>query len=351
MLALLAGLLALAAFVPITADDPAAGAFSPPPAAAAASRGEDVDFYDRVIARLRAGEPYYGFIVPEQRRAGYPVRPGLTVRLPTLAVIQAALGPGGTRLAAGLLLAVLAAAWWRRLGTPPDQPRLAACIALLAGSALALNPAYLSVHELWAGLLIALALALYRAPGQDRPRRPAEWLPALAVLALALAIREHVLPFVLLLAALAWWRKSLAEAWAWTALAALFALGLALHLQAVSLHVLPSDPASPSWLAFRGLPGILSPVVLSTGLHVLPHWLAGPLVVLAFAGWAGWNTPTGRLGTAVLAGYFLAFAVAGRPANFYWGLLLAPTLFIGLAFAPAAAKALFRAAFPRYCPK
>lgn len=343
-LALLALLLALAALVPITAEDPAPGvaAAAATPPATAGARGADVDFYARVAARLRGGEAYYDFIVAEQRAANYPVRPGLTVRLPSLALLTAALGPVGIRLAAlGLLLAVLAA-WWRRLGAQ----RVTGCAAVFAGAALALNPDYLVVHELWAGLLIALALALYRPPSGG-PRALTDWLPALLAGALALAIREQTLPFVLLLGALAWWRGSRGEALAWTALTALFALVLAAHLSAVAPHVLPGDPPSPSWLTFRGLAGIVSPVVLSTGLHLAPHWLAGPVVVLAFAGWIGWATPTGRLGAVLFLGYAALFAVTGRPSNFYWGMLLAPGLLLGLAFAPAAVKSLFRTAFAR----
>lgn len=340
-LGVLALLLVLAALAPITAVDPSATVASTAPAAAGV-RGADVDFYGRVVARLRAGEAYYDFIVAEQREAGYPVRPGLTVRLPTLAGMTAVLGPLGTRLAAlGLLLAVLAA-WWRRLG----PRRLTGCAAIFAGSALALNPEYLVVHELWAGLLITLALGLYRPPAGE-PRTVSDWLPALLAGAVALAIREHSLPFVLLLTALAWWRGSRSEALAWTILLALFILALAAHLCAVAPHVLPGDAPSPSWLTFRGLAGVVSPVVLSTGLYALPHWLAGPVVILAFAGWTGWTSPTGRLGAVLFLGYAILFAVAGRASNFYWGMLLAPGLFLGLAFAPAALKSLFRAAFAR----
>lgn len=343
-LAVLVLLMGLAALVQITAEEPTSATATAP--ATVGARGSDVDFYGAVVARLSAGESYYGFIVAEQREAGYPVRPGLTVRLPTLAVIEAALGPLGTRLSAGALLLAVLGAWWVKLSGEPGPRRLAACAAVLAGSALGLNPEYLLVHELWAGLLISLALALYRPPS-GAPRPLSAWLPALLAAALALAIREHALPFVLLLTALAWWRGSRSEALAWTALIAAFLLALAAHLHAVAPQILPSDPASPSWLAFRGLAGVISPVVLSTGLHLFPHWLTGPLVVLAFAGWAGWASPTGRIGTVLLLGYAVLFAVAGRPNNFYWGMLLSPALFAGLAFAPGAVKWLFRTAFAR----
>ena len=49
-----------------------------------------------------------------------------------------------------------------------------------------------------------------------------------AVAALALAIREHALPFVLLLGAMAVWRRDWKEAAAWGALVAVFCGAMAL---------------------------------------------------------------------------------------------------------------------------
>ncbi|MFD1958718.1 hypothetical protein ACFSHP_05640 [Novosphingobium panipatense] len=55
---------------------------------------EDIALYEVATERIRKGEHYYDFIVPEQRSRHYPVNPGLAVRLPTLAYINAALGEG-----------------------------------------------------------------------------------------------------------------------------------------------------------------------------------------------------------------------------------------------------------------
>ncbi|MGC1271823.1 MAG: hypothetical protein WA842_14630, partial [Croceibacterium sp.] len=93
--------------------------------------------------------------------------------------------------------------------------------------------------------------------------------------ALALAIREHAVPFVLLLGALALWRRDWREAAAWAALTLLFAAGMAWHLAEVSQHLLPTDHPSPSWLALRGLAGWTGNVVASSSLYLLPGWLAG----------------------------------------------------------------------------
>ena len=99
-------------------------------------------------------------------------------------------------------LVVLAAliVWWRRFGEEPggEALRLPASVALLAGLQVATIGYFFVLHELWAGMLLALSFGLHR---------PGKWVASLCVAALALAIREHALPFVLLMAALALWRR------------------------------------------------------------------------------------------------------------------------------------------------
>ena len=315
--------------------------------AAERPRDDDLALYDRVIARIGQGEDYYKVAAEEHRKADYPLRPGVAVRLPTLAHLAVLLGDTGRGaevvvpgllLAAFALLAVTLIVWWRRLGDEGLSPstRRIATAFLFFGVSLGLNRYYFVLHELWAGMLVALAMGLYR-PGQ-------KWLAALAVAALALATREHVLPFVLLLAAMAFWRRDWKEGAAWSALIAAFFAYLTWHLGQVALQVLPSDPTGPNWLELRGLSGWLSNVVLSSNLRLLPHFIAGPLVVLAVFGWAGWKTPAGTLATLLYLGYGLAFMIAGRPDNFYWGAVIAPAMFVGLAFVPMAGRSLGRAA-------
>jgi hypothetical protein len=309
-------------------------------------RDDDLALYDTAIERIRKGENYYEFIHEEHRNARYPVRPGLAVRLPTLAYINAWLGEGGQIAAALLLLAATMAAWWRRLGPVSQggepgaqQRRVLAMAFLFVGTSLGLNRYFFVLHELWAGMLLALAFALHR-PGK-------RWGWSIAVAALAVAIREHALPFILLMAAMAFWRRDWKEGAAWTGLAVAFLALLSWHLAIVAAQVLPSDPLSPSWLKFRGLSGWLSNVVLSSNLRYLPHWIAGPAIILMVFGWAGWKSPAGTFGTLLYLGYGLAFMIVGRPDNYYWGAIVAPAMFIGLAFAPGALSSLIRAAFPK----
>lgn len=344
---LLAGLLALlilAALTPLTASmdgkPSEVATFSVSGAApekAAVERDEDLAFYDRVIARIAAGENYYDFIVEEQRSRNYPVRPGVAVRLPTLAYIHAWLDEAGMLFVAVLLMGATIMAWWKRLGEEPGgKPlqRIGAALMFM-GASLGLNRYYFVLHELWAGMLVALAFGLHR---------PGRWGWALAVAALALAIREQVLPFVLLMAAMAAWRRDWREAAAWSALIAAFIVAMAWHLSLVSPQVLPTDPESPDWLVLRGLSGWLGNIVLSSNLRFLPHEIAGPLVLLMVLGWAGWKSPAGTTGTLLYLGYGLAFMLAGRANNFYWGAVVAPAMWIGLAFVPMAVTSLFRSA-------
>ena len=291
-----------------------------------------------MIERIGKGENYYTVAAEEHRRSHYPLRPGVAVRLPTLAYLLAWLGDGGQVAASALLVLAVLAAWWRRLGEEPGgaDRRMIAMALLALGASLGFNRYFFTLHELWSGMLLALAFGLHR-PGR-------KWGAALAVAALALAIREHALPFVLLMAAMALWRRDWKEGAAWSALALAFVAGLAVHLHLVAQLVLPSDPEGPDWLVLRGLSGWLSSVVLSSNLRLLPHFVAGPLVVLMVLGWAGWKSAAGEFAALLQLGYGLAFMLAGRPDNYYWGAMVAPTLAMGLAWAPMALKGLVRAA-------
>ncbi len=327
-------LIALGAMMLVTAQGALA---TPVPAQTAATKPRDRDLalYDAVVVRLAAGESFHAASTAEQRARSFPVRPGFAVRLPTLAWIQAAIGPLATALAACALLAAIALAWWRRFGdegASPSQRRFAVALVLL-GSSFLLNATYHPLHELWAGGLIALALGLHR---------PGRWGAALAVAALALSIRELVLPFVLAMGALAAWRRDWKETSAWVALVAAFAVALGIHHGVVSDYQRPTDLAGPSWLVLRGIEGWIGNIVGSSPLYLLPLPIAVAIAALALLGWCTRRTPSGLAASLLLLGYGLAFMIAGRENNFYWGLIVTPILFGGLAFVPQALRHLSR---------
>ena len=344
LLLVVAALLVLAVIAPLSAsldgkpsELPSLIGDGAPNGQTESERDEDLAFYDRVIERIGHGENYYDFIVEEQRARDYPVRPGLAVRLPTLAWIHASLGePAMIALAVALLFACIWA-WWKRLGEEPGGARfrLLGTALMAMGGSLGLNRSFFVLHELWAGMLIALAFGLHR---------PGRWGAALFVAALALALRELVLPFVLLMAAMAAWRKDWREATAWIMLVAVFVATMVWHLSLIAVQEVPSDPVGPDWLVLRGLSGWLGNIVLSSNLRLLPHEMASPVVILMALGWAGWRSSAGTMGTFLYLGYGLAFMLAGRANNFYWGAVVAPAMFIGLAFLPMALPSLVRAA-------
>src|SRR5690606_12052207 len=68
----------------------------------------DFDLYQSINRRLTAGEGYYEAALAEQRASGFPTKPFVTVRPPTLAWSSLVLGLEGWRLAAlGLWLATV----------------------------------------------------------------------------------------------------------------------------------------------------------------------------------------------------------------------------------------------------
>lgn len=307
------------------------------PTAAPKQRDTDLALYAAIAQRVAAGESYYTAAVDEQRARNFPVRPGLTVRLPTLAHLTALLGEWGMLALALLLLAGTLVVWHYRLRDEPGGPGQLRYILLLVmlGSTIGLKPQYLVVHEVWAGLLVALSLGLHR---------PGKWGWALLAAAAALAIRELALPFVMLMGALAFLRGKRVESMAWGVLALVFIGALLLHISHVSQFTNASDPTSPSWLALRGLTGWTSNIVLSSPLYLLPHWLAAPLALVPLIGWAGWRSEFGLTGFLLCLGYGIMFMIAGRDNNFYWALVVMPVWFVGLAHTPRAIASLWNSA-------
>jgi hypothetical protein len=343
-LAVLAIMLVFAAWAPGYAPPPPA----PPKVVVTDASGQthvkkeddnDLRLYRIIIDRVRRGDNYYVAATEEQRANNYPVAPGFTVRLPTLAFVSAALGTTGLIALEVVLFGAMMVAMMRRLEDEPgsEQYRLLALALLMTGIASGLNYHYNVLHEIWSAQLIALSLALHR-PQQGR------WVGALAAAALAVAVRELALPFVLLMAAQALWRRRRGESAAWAALVALFVAAMVVHLHFANAQVRPGDPLSPSWLVLGGLNSLVYKVVNSTFLSLLPVWIAGPAVVLCLFGWTAWKSPLGDVGALLVLGYAVAFMIAGRDNNFYWGVLITPVLFMGGAFVRLGLPSLWRAA-------
>ena len=296
----------------------------------------DHALYARIAQRVAASEPYYVAAAAEHRAGNYPLRPFVTVRLPTLAHIVAALGEQRTMVLFFLVGAAAILAWYQRLRTDAELPRYAAVAAVFVAAnltQLAARP-WLFIHEVAAGVLLALALALYR------PSRP--WM-TMAILAAALAIRETVLPVAMLLGLFALIDRDWRAVVGWLAIGLCFGAGMAAHIAAIAAVTTPADAASQGWNGYGGWPASLSFIQATSLLRFFEGWVGALLVPLALLGWTAWRSRLGMIGLLIQIGYAALLAVFARPANFYWAMLVTPTLFIGVALAPAALVALARA--------
>ncbi len=332
---LLATLLAFA-----TPSPPAATHDAAQRAAHRADDQADVMLYETIVENVRHGGGYYPVAAEAMRAGNYPLKPFVTFRLPTLAMVQAALPHAVVVALLYLLAAAVALAWYARLAPvfarPP--PRFVA-LALLAGGLMAFVQSDLAAfHEIWAGLFIALSLALYR---------PAAWLPSVAFGLAAVLIRETAGLYLAVMAVLALAEGRRREAIAWVVAGLILALALALHAGAVAQVVRPLDPASPGWAGRLGFGFFVLTMTLSTALAVAPLWLAAPLVGLALFGWTAWRDPLGLRVAALLVAYAAVLSLFGRLDTFYWGLLVAPLLLIGLSFVPDGLRDLIAAARDR----
>lgn len=331
LLLLLASLTALAV-PPLTGDGDAA--------ARTADRMTDLGLYERVVAGMKGGDTYYGAASDAMRAGSYPLHPFLTMRLPALAALEAAL-PGWASTGLLLALAALTAvAWASRVGIALTGlfPR-AVLVLLIATSMLAFfQPGLVLFHEIWAGLLVALSLVL---------RRPGRALEAIALGLCAMLIRETAALYAVVMLVFAWQEDRRREAVGWGIALLLFGGVLALHAHAVAGVAGPLDPHSAGWAAFNGPGFFLRALVTATALQALPVAAGALLVALALIGWLSWDDPLGLRMFALLIAYGTAIALFARLDNFYWALMIAPVALAGLVFVPDALSDLWHRALDR----
>jgi hypothetical protein len=193
-------------------------------------------------------------------------------------------------------------------------------------------PAMTFWHESWAVLLIILSLAL---------RSEKMWIPSVILAVLAVLLRELALPYLAVMTLFAWRERCRTEAIAWAAASIASVVAMIGHASILSLYVTSTDPVSPGWSGAGGWPFVLGMMQLCSTFLFLPLWAIAVLVPLALLGWASLRNGMAERISLLLLGYVVAFMLLGRPDNFYWGLLIAPLLPVGLAFAPGALRDLF----------
>lgn len=336
-----AGLALLALFVLLAA---LSSGFAPAPPAdqaaasadteAAAEDRRDLLLYEDIVAGVAHGDNYYLVATRALRQGGYPVKPFIAVRLPTLAVVAAAIRPD-LLLALLWIVGLLAlAGWWDRFGDTfaRPAPRLLATLLVGCGGVFLVSPELVLFHEAWAGLLVALALARWR---------PGRWMETVALALAAALIRETAALVLVIMGGLALLERRRVEALAWAGAVAVMALVLVLHARAVATFTLPFDPVSEGWGDLGGFGFFAKAVAASSALGLAPAPLVAALVVLALAGWAAWDDPLGLRILAILCAYGLVLATLARTDTYYWAFLIAPLLPAGLAFAPDAIASLW----------
>ena len=281
----------------------------------------DVALYQSVVRDMQGGQDYYTAAVSEARERGYPLHPSLTVRLPALAWVLSALGGDLMQRLAVSALALLAAGAWifrfAKAGVSPLQFGLAASVCLI-GQAAAFVQGGAWLHEVWAGALIALSLAL---------RTEKRWALAVIVGLCAALFRELAVGYLIVMAIVALLEGRRNETIAWSASIGIFALALAAHAARVSELVLPTDGASPGWLALEGWSFVLSGAYWSWSLLKL-GWLTVLMLPLALLGLTA--RPVDLRLTLIVFGYVGAFLFLGRADTSYWGFIYAPLWPIGL---------------------
>jgi hypothetical protein len=281
----------------------------------------DLQLYRVIVTRVAAGEDYYRVTGEELHARGYATVPAFNWRLPTLAVLQAALGSevraGQLLFAIGLFTALLWVSWLARHG---HGLLAVAALPVLLSMAPAWGGTAVNFHEVWSGQLIALSLVA-KLMGV---------IPlSLIAGAFALGFRELALPYVMLMGGIAWGMGQRREAACWTLVATGFAVWLAWHLSRAASLTRP-DALVNSWVSGGGWCYVLKTTRTNLLFSYLPAPALASVVSLIWAGLWVWPDRGTRRIAIVVTAYFLAFALVGRPDNFYWGLMVAPLVPLGL---------------------
>jgi hypothetical protein len=237
-------------------------------------------------------------------------------------------------IAAYVLMIVTIISWISALAPSTSLlERAAAGFLLFFGGIGQLGEATLLLHELPAGLLLTLALGIYRKH---------RWWPSLVVAALALAISELALPFVMLWAVFALSERRWKEAGAVLAVIFVFLVALYFHASAVTAQQLPTDPESQGWDGMNGPQIVLLALARLTPLVQFSGVVAGPVTLLALLGWIGLGGRLGLFAALYFVGFGLLMAIFASASGLYWVMMIMPAYAAGLALAPRAIGDLVR---------
>lgn len=298
------------------------GVWALPPQVAKTTSAEamgDILLYQDIVSAMRAGQGYYEAATTLQRKAGYPLKPGITVRLPTVAWLLALLPADQWRRATLGALGICAGIWFVAGSRDEGVNRVALLIVLLPGALILISENGIYLHETWAMTFLLASVAARRQL----------WLSVGFGLA-AVLCREVAMPYLAAMLVLAVVDRDRKAALAWLSAILLASAVLAIHSATVAGYALPGDRVSHGWVKAQGWL-----FVVSTARWSVPFLLAGQLVTaallpFAFLSLAIWRSRLGIICGMTVAAFAVAFMIVGRPDNHYWGIIYAPFILLGL---------------------
>jgi len=298
----------------------------------------DLALYRDVIHEVRQGGDYYHVAREKIPAYGFPVASPLNWRLPTYAWLLSCL-PNKCWIQLVLLLLGLGGMWLTFVANcQQTSVGLAALTTFLMFGVMRWTfdgYAYLA-QEVWAAVLIVISLAAGALANEHKPAAQARGSITIALSIatgiLALFFRELTLPYCLVAGAMAAWKRRWFEATAWTAGIIAFFAFFAWHVGQVKAQLAGMELAAAGgsglsqWLRFGGLDFVLLTTRMNSLLFAAPTWLLWGYVLLALVGLSRSRDESSQIACLAALLYLLAFAIVGRPENFYWGLLPAPLL-------------------------
>ncbi|HZZ70997.1 MAG TPA: hypothetical protein VFE24_02020 [Pirellulales bacterium] len=298
----------------------------------------DVELYRAEIDRVHQGENYYAAANAELRTRGYPTGNIFNWRTPLPMWLFGALP--SLIWGKALLCAIAMYGWFGAIGLlAAERNGRASCLVglLLLGGLLPCVLGDLCVLPVvWAGVLLLASMV-----AASRGRVAASLLLGLA----ALFVRDLAAPYVVFRGVEAAARRRWREAAGWAAGLLAYGCFFAWHAAQAAPYMHAGDLVHKAgWVRCGGAAFVISTVQMNAFLLLLPQWVSALYLPLALAGFAGWQSPRGRVAGLTAALFVLLFAVVGQPFNQYWGSLLAPLLCLGAAQSPAVLGELWRAA-------
>lgn len=290
----------------------------------------DVSLGDRdhaaIVAAMQDGSDYYGLIggiVPAGAFAGR------SAPLPTLALVESAVGTlGATILLGGVIAGILLIGWDRLSELFADaRGKLLGAALLLGGTSVGALLVIVEPYGGWAALLATWSLLL---------RRRGCWIEAAGIACAAATIEPAAILLAVIMAGAAWWEQERREAIGWVVVVAVALVTWAAHRFALSAFSVAAVGQGSGIAPFD-----LGRAALMPG--VAP-WLDGVALVVAVA---GWSVMPGDLARRVWATALSGVVVAYAPGMQWASVLTIVLLPLGLVFAIDAGATLVTAARSR----